>query len=53
MEFELEVAETNLFPISLLLKICGNTFNLIAMSKKCMPKIVKRFDYTQDLLERR
>jgi cysteinyl-tRNA synthetase len=26
---------------------------LIAMSKKCMPKIVKRFDYTQDLLERR
>jgi len=22
------------------------------MSKKCMPKIVKRFDYTQDLLER-
>jgi hypothetical protein len=26
---------------------------LTAMSKKCMPKIVKRFDYTQDLLERR
>jgi hypothetical protein len=26
---------------------------LSAMSKKCMPKIVKRFDYTQDLLERR
>jgi hypothetical protein len=26
---------------------------LNAMSKKCMPKIVKRFDYTQDLLERR
>jgi|GEM_PF-5593663 hypothetical protein len=29
IEFELEVAETNLFPINLLLKICGNTFYLI------------------------
>jgi hypothetical protein len=28
-------------------------YKLSAMSKKCMPKIVKRFDSIQDLLERR